>query len=484
MKLTRSLQESILTLIAVDDVDGKIAAGLVTSKMFDETYRDIAERILSFRKRHGQSPGKAHLDDVVDDIISDERNKKHKQYIRILDGILANADSLNTKYVLSRIQDFSRRQTLKAALIEAGAVYESQSGKEDLVANVEAILNRATKPQADMLERGVYLGDPKRALGFLESVRADYLTGIKALDDRNFGPTRGTLMMFMAPKGGLKSWFCIHIGKICLMQNAKVLHITLEMSEDQCIKRYQQSFHGVGLRPERYKVTQFEFDKKGKQGKLSFRYRGRKIRKSLDNVPKIRRYLKRKLRTWGSRMDRLHIKGFPMRSLTIERLEAYIESLELHDNFIPDVVILDYPDEMKIPIKDYRLGVSNVVSEFRGLCQKRFFCGIAPTQTSKKGWDATTIKGSMVAEDAGKFRTADMVLIQSRSKYEKDLGLARLWVEKHRDDVDGYEVVISQNIRTGQYVLDSFLKTARSNYMDLIKPDADEEEEEEDGDAE
>jgi len=176
----------------------------------------------------------------------------------------------------------------------------------------------------------------------------------------------------------------------------------------------------------------------------------------------------------------MHIKGFPMRSLTIERLEAYIESLELHDNFIPDVVILDYPDEMKIPIKDYRLGVSNIVSEFRGLCQKRFFCGIAPTQTSKKGWEATTIKGSMVAEDASKFRTADMVVIQSKSKFEKDLGLARLWVEKHRDDEDGYTVVITQDIRTGQYVLDSFRMPPKSNYMDLIKPDPEEREEEDD----
>lgn len=481
-KLTRSLQESILTLIAVDNEDGKIASGLVTSKMFDEAYRDIAERILAYRKKHDRAPGKAHLDDLVDDIIGDEENKKHKQYVRILDGIITNANSLNTKYVLSRIQDFSRRQTLKAAILEAGALYESSATKEDLVEQIETILRRATKPQADLLERGVYLGDRKRALGFLETTHADYLTGIPALDERNFGPTRGTLMMFMAPIHAGKSWFCIHIGKMCLMQNAKVLHVSLEMSEDRVIQRYQQSFHGIGKRyGERYKVTQVEF---GDGDQIErFRFRRRRIKKGLDTGNKIRNYLKEKMKTWGSRMDRLHIKGFASRSLTIPKLEAYLDSLEIHDNFIPDVVILDYPDEMKIPMKDYRLALGATISDFRGMCYRRHICGVAPTQTNRKGWDSSMITGKMVGEDASKFMIADMVIIQNKSPFEKQLGLARLWVEKNRDDEDGYAVIITQNLRTGQYVLDSFRMAPKSNYMDLIKPEVDKEEEE-DEDAE
>lgn len=476
-KLTRSLQESILTLLAVDNDEGKIAAGLLTSKQFDETYRDIAERILAYRKKHGRAPGKTHLDDLVDDIISDESNKKHKQYIRILDGIVTNANSLNTKYILSRVQDFSRRQTLKSALIEAGELYESAATKEDLVEQVETILRRATKPQADMLERGVYLGDRKRALGFLDTTKADYLTGIPALDERNMGPTRGTLMMFMAPKGGGKSWFCVHIGKMCLMQNAKVLHVSLEMSEDKVIQRYQQSFHGIGKRyGERYKITQVVF---GEGDKIDrFRFRRRRIKKGLDTGGKIRSYLREKMKTWGSRMDRLHIKGFASRSLTIPKLEAYLDSLEIHDNFIPDVIILDYPDEMKIPMKDYRLALGATISDFRGLCYRRHICGIAPTQTNRKGWDSSMIKGGMVGEDASKFMIADMVLIQNKSPFEKDIGLVRLWVEKNRDDEDGYTVIVTQNLRTGQYVLDSFRMAPKSNYLDLIKPDVEEEEDE------
>lgn len=482
-KLTRSLQESIITLLAVDNEEGKIAAGVVNSKQFDEAYRDIVDRILAYRKKHGKAPGKVHLDDLVDDIIGDERNKKHKTYIRILDGIISNADSLNTKYVLSRVQDFNRRQELKGALLEASALYESSVTKEDFVENIEAILNKALKPKVDMLERGVYLGDRKRALGFLETTKADYLTGIQALDDRNFGPTRGTLMMFMAPKGGGKSWFCVHIGKMCLMQNAKVLHVSLEMSEDRVIQRYQQSFHGIGKRyGERYKITQVEF---GDGDKIDrFRLRRRKIKKGLDTGSKIRSYLKDKMKTWGSRMDRLHIKGFASRSLTVPKLEAYLDSLEIHDNFIPDVLILDYPDEMKIPMKDYRLSLGATISDIRGLCYRRHICGVAPTQTNRTGWDASTIKGKMVGEDASKFMIADMVAIQNKSPFEKQMGLCRLYVEKNRDDEDDFTVILTQNLRTGQYVLDSFRMAPKSNYLDLIKPAPDEEEEEEeDGDA-
>lgn len=481
-KLTRSIQESILTLLAVDNEDGKIAAGVVTSKMFDEAYRDIADRILTYRKKHGEAPGKTHLDDLVDDIVGDEQHKKHKLYIRILDGILSNADSLNTKYVLSKLQDFSRRQVLKGALLEASDLYESSANKEDFVENIEAILGRALKPQADMLERGVYLGDRKRALGFLDTTKADYLTGIPALDERNFGPTRGTLLMLMAPKGGGKSWFCVHIGKMALMQNAKVLHVSLEMSEDRVIQRYQQSFHGIGKRyGERYKITQVVF---GDGDKIErFRFRRRRIKKGLDTGGKIRSYLRKKMKTWGTRMDRLHIKGFASRSLTIPKLEAYLDSLEIHDNFIPDVIILDYPDEMKIPMKDYRLALGATISDFRGLCYRRHICGVAPTQTNRKGWDSSMIKGGMVGEDASKFMIADMVVIQNKSPFEKDIGLARLWVEKNRDDEDGFTVIITQNIRTGQYVLDSFRMAPKSNYMDLIKPEADKEEDEDEDES-
>lgn len=471
-KLTSSLQESVLCLLATNDKEGKIASGLLDHRVFDDAYQDIAQRIFSFRKKHGEAPGANHLDDLVDDVVSDTRHKKHKQYVRILEGILHNAESLNAPYVLSRVNEFTKRQRLKSAILQAGEIY--QSGKENLIEEVETLLTKALRPQAMSLEVGTFLNDRKKALDFLSTMRADYLTGIPELDARNLGPTSGELLMLLAAKGTGKSWWCVDLGKKCLMQGAKVLHVSLEMSEPRVIQRYYQAFFALGKRSEKYRVTEFEFDKLERI--VGFKSRRRRMRMSLD-TPGVRRYLRRKMETWGTKLGNLMVASFPMKSLSVAKLEAYLETLELQHNFIPNVLILDYPDLLWMEKKDPRLSLGWTVEEFRGLLQKRNIAGIAPTQTNRKGWDAATVKSSNVSEDASKFRTADMVLIYSRTKQEEAMGLARLYVDKNRNDEDGYSIVISQSYKTGQYVLSS--ARIHSNYMELVGP-ADDEEEDED----
>src|SRR4051812_34606844 len=97
-KLSGPLQESVLTLLATNDKEGAIAANLLTSKVFDEDYRDVAKRIFMFRKENGKAPGVAHLDDLLDEVLDNADHKKHRTFVRILDGILSNAESLNAKY--------------------------------------------------------------------------------------------------------------------------------------------------------------------------------------------------------------------------------------------------------------------------------------------------------------------------------------------------------------------------------------------------
>lgn len=470
-KISGPLQESILTLLALNDQEGAIASGLIDHKVFDANYQDIVQRVLIYRKRHGKAPGKAHLDDIVDDIAGNVKHKQHRQYLRILEGVLSQADNLNAKYVLSRIHEFSKRQRLKSAILEAGDIY--QAGRDSLVEEVESVLQKALKPDATNLDTGLFLNQ-RTALNFLTSMKADFLTGIPELDRVNIGPTYGELLILMAAKGQGKSWWAIDLGRRCLMQQAKVVHITLEMSEDRVAQRYYQNFFALGKRKERFMITEFELDNLNRIA--GFRRRKRKVHMSLDS-PRIERYLYRKQRSWGTRLGRLVIKGFPSKSLTISKLNSYLDMLELQSGFIPNVLIIDYPDLMNLGgnSKDKRLAIGENTQELRGLMQARNLAGIAPTQTNRKGWDSTTVKGSMVAEDASKFQTADQVLIYSRSKMEADLGLARLYVEKNRNDEGEFSVVISQSYKTGQFVLDS--SRMYNNYNELLGNEAGEDEE-------
>lgn len=470
-KLSGPLQESILCLLATNNQEGAIAAGLLSPKVFDQGYQDLAQRILVFRKTHNKAPGKEHLDDLVDDIIGNKDHKARRATIRILEGVLGAAEGLNAKYVLSRINEFAKRQRLKSAILEAGDIY--QAGRETLADEIEVVLQKALKPDIALFDVGLRLNE-KRALNFLTSMKADFKTGIPELDRVEVGPTYGQLLMLMAAKGVGKSWWCIDIGRRCIMQGAKVLHITLEMSEDLVSQRYYQNFFALGKRKEKFNVIEFELDRLNRLA--GFNKLKRRVHMSLDS-PRIDRYLNRKQRNWGTKLGRLVIKGFPTKSLSIPKLDAYLDMLEMQEKFIPNVLILDYPDLMWLDKKDIRVSIGWTVEEFRGLLQRRHLAGVAPTQTSKKGWEAETVKGSMVAEDASKFRTADQVLIYSRTAMEKSLGLARLHLEKNRNDEDGFDIVISQNYTTGQFILSSVRMS--STYHELLGDNGSEDEDEE-----
>lgn len=461
--LTTTLQESLLILLATNEKEGRVAAGLIDHTAFDENYRDVAQRIIAFHKQHGTCPGKTHLDDVLDDVLTPD-HKRQKQYVRIVEGILAQADSLNAPYVLSRLHDFVRRQTLKAAILEAGEAY--QAAKESVVSDVEGILAKALRPNTADLDTGLFLNAPK-ALGFLETTTASFKTYIPELDKVNIGPTYGEMLVFMAAKGAGKSWFVVDIGTKCILQKAKVLHVTLEMSEERVAQRYYQRFFAIGKRKEEYDITKFEFDDYDRIS--GFKKRKRSVKVSLDS-PDIKAYLKSKMKVWGVKLGRLLIKGFPTKSLTIAKLESYLNLIELQHNFIPNVLIVDYPDLMWVDKDNARLSIGITLEELRGLLQKRNLAGIFPTQTNRAGWDAATVKGSMVAEDASKFRTADMVLIYSRTPDEKERNLARLYVEKNRNDEGEFSVVISQAYKTGQFVVSS--ARMYPNYFDVLGTDA------------
>lgn len=473
-KLTSSLQESILTLIATNDKEGRIATGLLRPDMFDEDYKEIADRILKFRKKHKSAPGQNHIDDIVDDVLDNTKHKKHRTYMRIMEGILAQAESLNADYVLSRVNEFSRRQGLKEAILKAADVY--QTGKEGLVDEVEGILYKALKPKQNDLDSGTFLSQKGKVLNFLDRLQADYKTGIKQLDARAFGPTYGTMMVLMGAKGTGKSWWCTNLGTSCWRQGAKVVHITLEMSEEKVVGRYIQNLWALGKRGDQFKITNLELDKLERV--VGIKQGRRTPRLSLDNG-NVRRYIRKKQKRWGAKLGRVVIKEFPTKSLSVAKLDAYLDMMELRNNFIPNVLIIDYPDLMWMEKnKDPRMSISNTYQELRGLFQRRNLAGICPTQTNRKGWDASVVKGSMVGEDASKFMTADMVATYSRTPAEKKIGLARIFVEKNRDDEDGFTIVISQNYNTGQFCLSSARMS--SSYMDLVKPFAEEEEESDD----
>lgn len=449
--LPRSLSESLVTLLCTNEEQGKIAAGLIDTDYLDPPYDDIAVRAVDYRRRFKQAPGLAHLDDLFDDILSDPKHKQNRLYQNILEGIIAQSDKLNAEYVMSRVNEYMDSQRLKAAVIEAGQKYTQ--GGSDAITDVRNILYKALKFKPTPMDAGTFLSDRKRVISILSNpVQALCGLGIPELDKRQLGPTPGEMLVFMGKKGSGKSAFCVHTGVMSLMQGLKVVHISLEMGDERVMPRYMSALFAVAKRPDEFTVTSFSGKDKNKP---EFVTEQRKPKLWFSD-PAIIKRLSKRMDQWGEQFGNLVVKPFPSGQLTVPQLEAYLDGLETSHGFIPHVLIIDYPDLMHLDERqEHRIAIGRVYVQLRGLFQERHVAGICPAQSNREGESAKLITAKLIGEDYSKAQTADIVLTYTQSSQERQQGLARLYVDKARNEQDDFTILIAQSYTTGQFVLES-----------------------------
>jgi hypothetical protein len=448
-KLPKSLQESILAALLFDKAYGSAIAAQIDINHFDDSYRDLARKALAYRKDYGVPPGEAHIDDLFDKELAE--SKRGSWYRKTLAGLLTLSDGLNAQYAADRAGEFIRRQELKRAILRSSERY--QQGGEALVEDIEAILHSALRVKAGVLDAGTFLNDPK-GFSFLDRRTAPYPTGIKELDRMGIGASPKELLLYIAPKGTGKSWFCVRMGKHAYIEGGKILHITLEMREDLVFERYVQVMFTASWE-KNYEYAKLEFDEELKSV-ISWRTRTRRPRFDFT-APDVRSRLQTKMHPYGLKFGRILIKEFPSGQLTVDRLTAYLDFLAEAHGFVPTMLIVDYPDLMKNDPRNFRITLERNFVELRGLAVERGYALVCPTQAGRKGIGASYVRSTDVSEGIGKVFVADNVITYSRTRAEEKAGTARLYVDHARNTRGAVEVVISQAYSIGQFCVASGL---------------------------
>lgn len=475
-RLNSTLQENLLTLLCHDDTHGRVVANLLQPSLFEGDYRVIAEAAVTYWHRHREAP-KLHTPDLVGEILDDPNNRKGNTYRRILNAMLQLADTINSAYVLDQLRLFVRTQQLKQAIVESAE--RINADQEMAITDIEQIWNDLLRTREIEFSAGLRLTAIDQVLDYMQMQYAEFTTGIPALDDRHIVPARDTVMLMLGATGRGKTWWLINLGKQALLQRKKVLHISLEMGEEQVAQRYYQDLFSVTKRDDLVEITTLDVNRLGAiEG-----FGKEKVRPEFTFASSmVRDELEHRINWWGTRLNNLIIKRFS--TMTIDDLEAYMDNLEVTEGFIPDMILLDYIGLVDTGTsgKDFRIGLGQVFKRFRGLCIRRHAAGATAQQSSKKGASAQTIGLGHVAEDWSLTNTADMVLTYSSTDSEARLGLGRLYVAKARDETDKFGVLLTQNYRMGQFVLDSM--ELGPEYFDLLNELPDEKPEEEDDDGE
>jgi replicative DNA helicase len=447
--LAPSLQQLVLATLCFDQQHGTQIALQIRPEHFDNIYRDFVRQVLLYRKKHKLPPGPNQVQDLADRV---SYGKENSPVQRFVPELIAEANNVNGAYAASRVQDLIRSQTIKTALIQASDRYKQDD--ESRLEEVEKILASVSHYRKHTFNAGTFLTD-RDSLRFLEKKHSEFVPlGIPALDKRKIGLQPKKLLLYIAPKGTGKSWFCVHCGKQSLLQRLKCVHISLEMDTDEVLSRYFQTLFSVAEGPERFNQTTLIFDELVKEKLIDTKTRLVKPKLDFAN-PKIRQILRRKMKDSGSRWGGLVVKDYPTSSLTVDELSNYLDYLEESENFVPNVLIVDYPKLMKIDARDIRVSLGRTVEELRGLAGKRNLALVCPHQGNRSSLGARRVRSNMAGEDVSVVQTADTVFAFSRTDAEERLGLGRLSVEHVRNRRGGLTLVLSQAYGIGQYVLSS-----------------------------
>jgi replicative DNA helicase len=470
-KFAVSLQQDLITLLVHSDQYGKSVAKVVGSNFFEGDYRTIVEKALSFWEQHKAAP-KQHIADLLSDILEDSADRRGQTYRRILVQMLEVKDQINPDFVLRSMNQFIRMQRAKEVILQAAEQLDSRgiAGLGD----VESILRRFLLEDKNTVDAGLRLSEIDRVLEYLTASTSEFTTGIKELDQNHIVPMRGKLWLFMAPAKKGKTWMLIQLGKMAFMQRKKVLHVSLEIEAEEVAQRYYQSMFGASKRDDSNKIPTLRFDRNQQLDQIvtqtveaPFTFKSGAIREELQT----------RINHFGMRADNIVIKRFPMSSLTLEQFEAYLESLESVEKFVPDLVILDYPKIMKLNVKEIRVSLGALFEGLRGMSQRRNFALAAVHQGNRASDTAELVKASAhLSEDWSIAGTVDFLITYSQTAAEKNLGLARLFVDLARSEADKIGVLITQSYKTGQFVIESTrLSDSYARLLEGMQTSADDE---------
>lgn len=457
VSLTGSLQENILMLLCFSKEYSKLVASMITSNLFeDAVYQTIADRSINFVDKYGTPPGQVHLPDLLEDKLTSKHRREASVYSKALEDLnYAVKEGYRPEYIINTLRKFVRQQKLKSGVTEAAKLL--QEGDLD---GCESAFLATIKQRDEIFDKGLSLSDIEFVLNEISKPDLTFKTGITGLDKANIGPARKELYLFMAPVNRGKSWHLISLGKYGLLSRKKVLFITLEMSQAKTTARFLQTLFSLVKRPDIEKGSEGTREVKVPRFKLEDgAYKGLvidTIKRPAIMSPSGRILVKKRIESQklGNRY-RLIVKQFPTGMLSIKQLESYLDLLERHAHFVPDLLIIDYADLMDISGKDFRIDTGRLYQQLRGIAVERDLAVATATQSNRLAEDVKWITLKHIAEDYSKAATADNVITYSQTVLEKKYGLARLFIAKGRDEESGLNFLISQCYAMGQFSMDS-----------------------------
>jgi len=396
----QDFQDRIATLILKDNSIISSVRSVVHPNYFtDPVLKNIVSMAMEFHKKYKLTPDRSEFIEYCRKELGKDGISKIKQLYRIR--------IKNPQVVFEQVVDFAQYNALREAILDSS---ELISDKDNRI-QIRDLIGTALRVGVDSRRLGTDLlcDRTSRILRRLKyGINVNKIsTGLKNLDKilGGGGPDRGELAMLMSPPKGFKTGMIANMAFSVIAQRLKAVIYTLEVSEANYTMRVERRASGLT------KEELFE-----------------------DEV-KVEKALKRLESQGGG----LFVKGFPMRTVTVNHINNHLDMLK-SEGFSPDVVFVDYWDLIKPSDRsgEYRHQLSSIGTSLRAMAQERNIAVWTASQVNRKAVDKKIIRKEDVAEAFEKIAIVDMAVAICQTKEERalDPSRARLFVAANREASD------------------------------------------------
>jgi replicative DNA helicase len=309
-------------------------------------------------------------------------------------------------YVENEFKNFCQNQKLKNALLNS--VDKLKLGDYE---GIRQEIHNALKAGADKNIGHEYSKDIESRFREEEDFKIPFPWKVFN-DATDGGLRRKNLMLLFAPPGIGKTTVVCNIAAHTIKLGHSVVYYTLELDETYIGKKIDSILTGIEVK--------------------QLKYHRREVEKAVREIK-----------------GNIVIKEYTPGRASLDTIEAHLRQLESDNDFIPEMIIIDYPDLLK-PRKSRREihdETDDIYTDIKGLAKDKAVPIVCPSQINRSGAKDDIIEGDKVAGTYGKMMIGDLNISLSRKRKDKINGTGRFHFMKSRLGPDGmtYNAVIDLN---------------------------------------
>ena len=492
-------------------IEDKILTGMIISTKFcrdiNRLYKKeylltsyaqiIARWCLDYYRKYREAPIKK-----IQDIYHLEKSKLKEADTEIISAFLSKLsdqleqeESFNAEYIFDKAKEYFKKRSLSITVTNVQSLLELNkiNSAEKEIQKYRELAAESSGWINPLLEQEVkkYFQDEQDKSHVLFQMPDQVGKMIGSFE-------RGWLFSVFGPVKRGKSFWLQEIAIQAILENQKTLFISLEMGTHRVKRRIYKRLTAFGEKDEGNTFIYPCFDcvknqnntceknqrdnkisllnelgeKPGYDDKMAYRpcikCRGTKDFEVTNWFTSIERD-KMKIRNTSKKIrgiqrligDNFRLQSYPAFSANLSQILGDIEELEYIENFIPDVIVIDYPDILA-PEDSHVIGrerIDETWKTLKNIAETRHCLVVVASQTNRGSFDKKNVVQTDAAEDIRKLAHVDAAIALNQLPGEKREKIIRVALIAERDgDYDQYQsCLVLQQLELGQINLDSEL---------------------------